>query len=520
MQSAAGQSTAVLVVGAGPVGLVMGCELARREVPFRVIDRLPQPTDESRAIVVHARSLEMMERIGAVQPLIDSGVRATAMTFHADRKVLRRLPLDVDDSPYAFSISTSQTETERILNERLAELGGVVERGVELVGLEQDDRHVRATLRHPDGGEEIVNAGWIVGSDGSRSTVREQVGAKLDGSFKGERFLLGDVEAEYELDRDSMHSFFSPDDGPLLVFPMRGDRLRLIAQLTDWTDGAEPTLERLQEITDRRAGGIALRSAHWLTIFEIHSAQVPRYRYGRAFLAGDAAHVHSPAGGQGMNTGMQDAFNLGWKLALVATGKAAPMLLDSYDAERRPVAARVIEHSARWTEVGTFESELVRKLRNQAVQVATGLGPVRHRLAAYTEETDVAYRDSPIVASADDRDDGPRPGDAAPDVRELGLHQVLARSEWHTAMYIAPTGDAEPPAGSEPGRTVLVTDLPRAPSGFGEVVLDPERKVAARYGLDDDGGLVIVRPDGYIGLRAELGDQRAIADYLVRIGKG
>jgi 2-polyprenyl-6-methoxyphenol hydroxylase-like FAD-dependent oxidoreductase len=521
MQFAGGQSTAVLVVGAGPVGLVLGCELARRQVPFRLIDRLSQPTDESGAVVVHARSLEMMERIGVVQPLIDSGVKATAITFHADHKVVMRLDLDLVDSPYPFSVSTAQTETERILTQRLAELGASIERGVELIGFEQDDKHVRSALRHPDGGEETVNSGWIVGADGRRSTVREQLGAGLEGSSKGERFLLGDVEAEYELDRRSLHSFFSRDDGPLLVFPMQGDRLRVIAQLTQRTDGVEPTLERLREITDRRAGGIALRSAHGLTIFENQHAQVRRYRYGRAFLAGDAAHVHSPVGGQGMNTGMQDAFNLGWKLALVATGKAVPSLLDSYDAERHPVAARVIEHATRLAQVGTLESQLARKLRNHAMQVATGLATVRQRLAAQTEDTDVSYRDSPIVLAADGGDDGPRPGDAAPDIPELGLHLVLARGVWHTTLYVAPSADAEPPAGSEPGRSVLVADSPPHPSGFDEVVLDPDRKVAARYGVDEeDGGLILVRPDGYIGLRADLGDQRAIADYLVRIGKG
>jgi 2-polyprenyl-6-methoxyphenol hydroxylase-like FAD-dependent oxidoreductase len=521
MQFAPGQSTAVLVVGAGPAGLVLGCELARREVPFRLIDRLPHPANESRAIVVHARSLEMMERIGVVQPLIDSGVRTTAMTFHGDHKVLRRLDLDIVDSPYPFSVSTAQTETERVLTARLAELGVTIDRGVELVGLEQHDRHVRSTLHRPDGSEEIVNSGWIVGADGRNSTVREQVGATLEGSFKRERFLLGDVEADDELDRASIHGFFSPDDGPLLVVPMRDHRLRLVAQLVDERDGVEPTLERLQEIADRRAGGIALRSARWLTTFETHSAQVPEYRYGRAFLAGDAAHVHSPVGGRGMNTGMQDAFNLGWKLALVATGKAIAALLDSYNAERHPVAAQLIAHAVRMSQVGTLDSELAGRLRNQAVKVATGLAPIRQRLAAHTEETDVAYRDSPIVLAADNRDDEPRPGDAAPDVRELGLHQVLARGLWHTALYVAPAGDAEPPAGSEPGRSVLVTDSPRPPSGFDQVVVDPERKLTARYGLDhDDGGLILVRPDGYIGLRAELGDQRAIADYLVRIGKG
>jgi 2-polyprenyl-6-methoxyphenol hydroxylase-like FAD-dependent oxidoreductase len=520
VQPVDGHRGPVLVVGAGPVGLVLGCELARRHVPFRLIDMLPEPTDESRAILVHARSLEMMERIGAVEPLIASGIEARAMTFHAGREVLGRLELDTVDSPYPFSISTAQTETERVLTERLSELGASIERGVELVALEQDDDEVRATLRHPDGAEEVARSAWVVGTDGSHSTVRELLGAKLEGSFKGERFLLGDVEADYDLERASMHTFFAPDDGPLLVFPMRGDRLRLIPQLTDDSGDVEPTPEQLQAICDHRAGGIALRSAHWLTIFEIHHAQVPQYRHGRAFLAGDAAHVHSPAGGQGMNTGMQDAFNLGWKLALASAGKASTELLDSYQAERHPVAARVIEQSTILTNVGTVDHELARKLRNHAVHLAFGLAPIRHRLAAQTEETDISYRESPVVASTDRRHAGVRPGQAAPDVPGLDLHRVLARGPGHTALYVAPAGDAMPGAGSEPGRSVLVADAAPADSGFDEVVLDPERTVAARYGVDGDGAFLLVRPDGYVGLRAELGDQRAIADYLACLGIG
>jgi 2-polyprenyl-6-methoxyphenol hydroxylase-like FAD-dependent oxidoreductase len=163
------------------------------------------------------------------------------------------------------------------------------------------------------------------------------------------------VEAEYGLDRSSMHSFFIPDGGLLMVFPLRGERVRVVAQLTEQAfSQSEPTLPEIQEIVDRCTQGIRLLRAHWLTTFEIRHAQVPSYRHGRVFLAGDAAHVHSPAGGHGMNTGMQDAFNLGWKLAIAARGEAAPGLLDSYHAERHPVAARVIKQAARMTTMGTL----------------------------------------------------------------------------------------------------------------------------------------------------------------------
>ena len=507
----------VLVVGAGPVGLLLACELARRGTSFRLVDKLAAPTNESRAIVVHARSLEMMERVGTVDALIASGRRATAAEFHADGERLGRIELDTVDSPYAYSVSTAQTETERVLTERLIELGGTIDRGFELVGLEQDQREVRAALRGPDGSEQTFRSAFVAGTDGSQSTVRAQVGTSLDGSFKGERFLLGDVDADYDYSGDAFHMFFSAGAPPLVLFPMLGERARLIAQLGDGAD-EHATLEHLQAICDERAPGVRLRSSHWITVFEIHHAQVPQYRHGRVFLAGDAAHVHSPAGGQGMNTGMQDAFNLGWKLAAAVAGRAAPRLLDSYHAERHPVAARVITNSTRLTKAATVEHQLERRLRNLALHVAAGLAPVRRKLAEQTEETDIAYSDSSVVASSKGRHGGPQPGDAAPDVPGLepALHSVLAANSDHTALYIAGS-DGTPPRLSleQPGlRHLLVGG---ASDGFDDVLPDPERLVAERYGAGSEGALVIVRPDGYIGLRTSLADAGGARAYFDQI---
>jgi 2-polyprenyl-6-methoxyphenol hydroxylase-like FAD-dependent oxidoreductase len=502
---------AVLIAGAGPVGLVLACELARRDVPFRIVDRLASPTTESRAIVVHARSLEMLTRIGVADDLIASGVKTTAVHAYADGRTIAEVALDTVDSPFGFSITTAQTETERILSERLAVLGATVERGVELVGFEQDAAGVRATLRGPDGREEIAAAGWIVGTDGAGSTVRHGLGMRLEGSFVGEHFFMGDVEADHDLDPHAMHMVFAPD-GPLAIFPMLGRRMRLIVNVDEADTRGEPTLERLQELTDSRHPGIRISSARWLTFFEIHHAQVPSYRSGRAFLAGDAAHVHSPAGGQGMNTGMQDAFNLGWKLAVAADGRASETLLDSYQAERHPVAARVIAVTTRMTDAATVRRPAIRALRNGLIALATGLARVQERMADEVAETAIAYRTSPIVADHDSNG-GPQPGDAAPDVPGTGLHARLA-STAHTLATIAPADGAAPAALRAPEhvRQVLVGSGP--PAGFDAVVEDPERRIAERYGVGDAGGLVLVRPDGYIGLLADLGDEVAVAAYL------
>jgi 2-polyprenyl-6-methoxyphenol hydroxylase-like FAD-dependent oxidoreductase len=413
------QPFSVLVVGAGPVGLVLACELARRQVPVRIVDKLTEPTTESRAVVVHARTLEAFFRIGVVEDTVAAGQRTTGLEMYADRSSLGRFALDTVDSPFPFSVTLPQDDTERVLTARLAALGVAIERERELVDFTQDGSGVRARLSD---GEEI-RSDWIVGTDGSHSTVRAALGLHLEGSFKGETFLLGDVDADHGLDPSTMHTFFTRDAGPLMVFPMLGRRLRLIGQL----DGdAPPTLEQLQAVVDHRTSGFPLESARWITVFEIHHAQVPEYRVGRAFLAGDAAHVHSPAGGQGMNTGIQDAFNLGWKLAEAAAGDTREVLLDSYHAERHPIAAQVIKITTATTDAGTVTSPLVRRLRNSAVRVASGLAPIAHALADETEETRVAYRHSPIVGPAHGSRHSPQPGDAAPDVAAVKLCKTLA----------------------------------------------------------------------------------------------
>ncbi|BBB02320.1 putative monooxygenase [Actinacidiphila reveromycinica] len=500
-------SDPILVVGAGPVGLAAAGELARRGVPVRIVDTLPVPTTESRAVIVHARSLEMLERVGVLDDIVASGIKSTCVEMHAGGRTLARFDLDIVDSAHPYSVLTAQTETERVLTEHLAAYGVEVERGVSLTGLEQTASGVHATLRGPGGAQQTVAASWLVGADGARSEVRRQVGTALEGSFHGERFLMGDVHAAHDFDKRSMYTFFSPHDGPLMVFPMKGDRMRLIAQIpTASTDAASQ--EWLQRIADERAAGrLRILDSLWLTCFEVHHAQVPRYRFGRVFLAGDAAHVHSPAGGQGMNTGLQDAFNLGWKLAAAHQGTASPTLLDSYHAERHPVAARVIEFSTRLTQASTLANPVAQKLRNAVLHTVTGIGPARRALAEETEETTLAYRDSPAVvrSTAHARIHS---GDHLPDVPDTGLREALTKPTGHVLLTLGPL----PALPDLPGvRQVLVAGTAAATDGFDAVVADPDRRAAARFGLAS--GRVMIRPDGYVGAIAEGDDPAPVAAY-------
>jgi 2-polyprenyl-6-methoxyphenol hydroxylase-like FAD-dependent oxidoreductase len=516
--------TDVLVVGAGPVGLVAGCELARRGIRVRVIDTLAQPTEQSRAIAVHARSLDMFDRMGIVDELVSTGIKATAMQMYAGHRKLFRVPFGDVDSAFPFTLTTPQTETERVLGEHLQSLGVTVERGVEVVALTQEGPDAKAahlTLRHEDGSTEQASASWVIGADGAHSAVRRLVGTKLAGSFVGERFVLGDVDAEHQLDLDAMCTFFSPD-GPVVVLPMRGGRVRFLAQVHDAPGtpmNMDPTQGDLQAILDRRIGGIRVVRSHWLTGFEIHHARVPAYRWGRVFLAGDAAHIHSPAGGQGMNTGMQDAFNLAWKLAAVLRGDAGDTLLDSYQAERLPVADSVIAFTNRLTKVGTL-SGVPRRIRDAVVQMLSHVPAVRRALADLSEEVNIAYRNSPIAVGRRPRNAKVAAGEHVPHVADAAVQKQLSavcavQNTGHTVVTVA-AEQVAPAAGGHGQVQVLVTADGTPVAGYDTVIADPNGVVAQRFGLKN-GGRVVIRPDGYIGATASLDDMTTVVDYFTKI---
>jgi 2-polyprenyl-6-methoxyphenol hydroxylase-like FAD-dependent oxidoreductase len=510
----------VVVVGAGPVGLVASCELARRGVSIRVIDKLTRPLPESRAIAVHARSLDMFDRMGIVDQIIDTGHKSVGMQMYAETRQLFHTRFDGVDSAFPFTLVTPQPETERILTERLHGLGVAIEHGVELVGLTQDADAADLTVRRTDGSLHTLDTSWVIGADGAHSIVRHLVGTRLQGSFQGERFILGDVDVDagHHLDPTSMYTFFSPE-GPVVTIPMAEGRIRFLAQIHDAPGtplNLHPPLEQLQQIVDQRMGGIRILQPHWLTCFEVHHGQVPSYRYGRVFLAGDAAHIHSPAGGQGMNTGMQDAFNLGWKLAAVLHGQSSDTLLDSYHSERHPVARKVINLTDKMTKVGTLRGG-AGVVRNAIMRVVDDVGASPKTLANVIEEGNVAYPDSPIVLRTHRRLAKVPAGEHLPHINDDRLRKQLGAvfgpdNPGHVVLTVATTTPAA--ASSAVGSPqVLISSTDAPVSGYDTVIADPAGVVAHRYGLDH-GGRVVIRPDGYIGAITNLDDHTGVADYF------
>ncbi|MBD5654287.1 MAG: FAD-dependent monooxygenase, partial [Candidatus Eremiobacteraeota bacterium] len=410
--------TAVLVVGAGPVGLTAAIELARYGVSVRIVDKLPKRSDKSKALAMWARTLELFDRAGVSDSLIAAGIEATGSRMFAGGRQIGEVTLDHLASVHPYVLLVTQDETERVLEEHLASLGVVVERGVALTTFDDNDERIAATLLGADGTVDRLDTDWLVACDGAHSGVRHALGKPFDGTTVATDFVLADVHlaGSTEISRTRI-SMFAHADGLLLLFPIGRDRFRVIADLGDATGEhpPDPTLESVQTLIDARGpGGITVHDSLWLSAFRINERQVEDYRAGRVFLAGDAAHVHSPAGGQGMNTGMQDACNLAWKLALVVEGGCSSKLLSTYDSERRPVAREMIAETSKLSAVMTMNNPVLQSVRNHAIALLLGLPAVRLALADRLSELTIGYPDSVLTHAAGRANGGPRPGARAP----------------------------------------------------------------------------------------------------------
>ena len=482
----------VLVVGAGPVGLVMAAELARFGVPVRVLDRSPHATTTSKKLVVWSRTLELMDRMGCTPAFLAAGLRAHAASIRGARAVLGHTALDGVASPYNFALMIPQSETERLLAAHLAGFGVTVERGVELLGFEQDTGGVRAKLRHADGAEETVETPWLLGCDGAHSTVRHTLGLPFEGVAQDDDWLLADVrlDGEGRPPADEIATFLHRD-GPFVVFPMPGGRSRIVAVVGRTVPGRtrpDPTLAEVQALADARAGGFSVRDPAWLSNFRINERKVTEYARGRVFLAGDAAHVHSPAGGQGMNTGMQDAINLAWKLAMVVRGEASRTLLDSYTPERSAVGDMVLRNATRMTDVATLANPAAQAARDLALRFLLGFHAVRDRMASTMSEIEIAYANSPLSG-------GRHAGDRMPP-EQYGGSPPGSGTAPRFVLFAADSARGSALAARFPG---VLDPAPRPPP-------DPRR-------------LLVVRPDGYVGLSAGAEDWDGAAHYLSPIAK-
>jgi len=313
----------VLVVGAGPTGLTLAAQLLARGIHVRVIDKGAGPASQSRALSIQARTLELLDTMGLADAFVGHGHRVRRLHWYASQRNLCDLDLARNGSRYGFVLDLPQSRTETLLRARVQELGGTIEQGVELARLAERGGAVDATLRDAAGRESEVSAGYVVGCDGAHSRVRHEIGLPFEGQPYPQDWLLADVALDGAGSDGAVHAFFRPNGLPLVCIPMGGQRWRLVMANAGDRGGQPPTFAEIQEqVAERAPWPIEVSDPQWLASFRCHLRSTSSYRRGRVLLAGDAAHIHSPAGGQGMNTGMMDAHNLAWKLALVADGRA------------------------------------------------------------------------------------------------------------------------------------------------------------------------------------------------------
>src|SRR5438105_950253 len=372
----------VLVVGAGPTGLMLANQLGRRGVRARIIDRHTGPSLQTRALGVQARTLEIYTYLGIVERALELGKRATGANIWVQGRRAARLPLgDIgrDLSPYPFLLILGQDDNERLLGDVLCKQGMAVDWSTELVGLAQDTSHVKATLQRPDGTIEEMTVAWVAGCDGARSAVRELSGIAFQGAPYEHVFFVADTRVTGPMVPDELNVYLWPE-GFHLFFPQRGaDHWRLVGILPPTLRGRDDlTFDEVIPSVRQQAGtALSFETCSWFSTYRIHHRRAARFRDRRCFLLGDAAHIHSPVGAQGMNTGLQDAYNLAWKLALVVSGRAGEALLDSYEAERLPVAKRLLSTTDRAFSLVVSDGRLAGPFRTGArpttVAVSSGL---------------------------------------------------------------------------------------------------------------------------------------------------
>jgi len=498
----------VLVVGAGPTGLALALWLAKLSVKVRIIDKTGGPGTTSRALAVQARTLELYRQLDLTDAVIAKGHQVPAVNLWVRGEAVARLAFErvgADLTPYPFLHIFPQDQHERLLVERLQALGVAVERQTELTGFTDGKDGVTARLRGPDGREVDAAARFIAGCDGARSIVRETIGTGFPGGTYRQIFYVADVEAEGPALNGELH--IDLDEADFLgVFPLAGHgKARLIGTVRDARADRADALT-FDDISDRAIGHLKVQveKVNWFSTYHVHHRVTERFRKGRAFLLGDAAHIHSPAGGQGMNTGIGDAINLAWKLAAVVAGRAGDDLLDSYEAERIGFARRLVATTDRVFSFATAEGRIADFLRTRVaplvIPMATAFGPVREFMFRTVSQIMLNYRGGPLSHGAAGHVQG---GDRLPWARVDGADNfaTLASMDWQVHVYGS--------AGAALAAWCAAHNLALHVFGW-----RPEYETA---GLARD-ALYLLRPDSYVALADRAGAPDALERYFAGHG--
>jgi len=509
----------VLVVGAGPTGLMLANQLVRRGVRTLIVDRHDGPATQTRALGVQARTLEIYQHLGIVERAIELGRKATGVNLWASGRRAGRVPFGdagLGLSPYPYLLILGQDDNERLLGDALRKQGLAVQWNTELVGLSQEPDRAVARVKQPDGSVREVTVGWIAGCDGARSAVRELNGIAFRGAAYEHVFFVADTQMTGPMVKDEVNVYLWPE-GFHLFFPMRGaDHWRLVGILPPELRGREDVSldDVIPSIREEAGSGLAFQGCSWFSTYRIHHRRAERFRRGRSFVLGDAAHIHSPVGAQGMNTGLQDAYNLGWKLALVVSGRAEEGLLDTYEEERVPVAQRLLRTTDQAFAFVVSDSRLVGVVRTRILPKLLAFVMAWksiQRLAFRTiSQIGIRYRESSLAVTLPGVPaEAPRAGDRfpwlrlkrSPDGAVEDLYERLDDRCFTLLVVGQPAPPGEPPGAGDLLRVEVVSSDPA------------NDRELARAGIPRP-SFYLVRPDGYVALCGTRLDGGSLSEYF------
>ncbi|QMT61495.1 FAD-dependent monooxygenase [Legionella sp. PC997] len=522
----------VLVVGAGPVGLFCANELTRQGLNCRIIDKKLTTSDKSKALAIHIRTLDLLRDCGFIEEILIQGHKVDGVLFKSKGQELIHATYANVEANYHFVIDLPQSKTEQILHQGLIDRGLHVEWQTELTQIEQASNHVVSTLKHVDGRIEVVQASWVIACDGSHSTLRKQVNAEFIGSSYKQTWWLADVLIDWKLPEDKFILYVS-DKGPAACFPMGDKRYRIVMTAPGKIMSQEPTMEDIVQAFKLRCTDPAtLHDPVWISQFGIDHKQIQNYRYGRVFFAGDAAHVHSPMGGQGLNTGLQDIYNLAWKLALVHKGLAHDALLDSYHSERHPIAAGVLKKTGVMTHLIMISNPLLIRLRNFILHNAMSFDAMKNFILNDLAELSVNYAKSPIVRVLGQKTqfkiggfllDFPLVDAHSKEKKEL--HQITQGIRHHLLLFTGLASNQSAllfkiaAAMEERFKGLIQTHIICSNSEITlpveemSLLIDENQKMHQYFKLNQ-ATAVLIRPDKYIGLTQMPVNKEALLEYM------
>jgi 2-polyprenyl-6-methoxyphenol hydroxylase-like FAD-dependent oxidoreductase len=512
----------ILIVGAGPTGLMMACQLAVHNIPFRIIDKNEDHTTQSRALVIHARSLEIFEQMGIAEEAVQLGKQAKAVNLFINGK--RRMRINLNNAgtgltQFPFLLILEQSKTEKLLNEFINKRGYYVERNTELIDFLQNNDSVQAAIKHIEKGQEDLQISWLIGADGAGSIVRNKLEIPFAGKTYKESLFVLDCEMTMNLPADEMCICFSAKTFAGL-FPMTNGRTRVIGIVPEeFQDNETITFEEVnKDFANLTRLHITLKNPHWISKYHSHHRAVSNFRKGRCFLAGDAAHIHSPVGAQGMNTGLQDAYNLAWKLALVIKESAKESLLDTYNEERIVIAQKLVKSTDRVFHIVTSKKKIIQFFRlyfmpalmRLILPVVQRIAFIRRKAFKGISEIGLHYRYGKLADEINKplfSNKAPKPGDRVPYLPTI--QSLLSGDKFHLLIFGGKVSDANVNWAVKDFTDKYNFLITAHDISFTEA----SKNIYQRFGITQQ-GYYLIRPDNYIACRSNTLEIQKVINYF------